>query len=248
MLLTQTARERGLYSTILYELGLATYWGKYRIELKILKQLSLKKANVYELKWKRLRHIDAHYSTVLRALRRLEKKKLVRIVSSNKVGRRKKIYACTLLGELVVTLARNGLRATAQIVAEKSQSFRECVGVHFSFDPDYHFSLTEETIREIARSKRGEMVTSPDLDVYVRNIELKWVRENIIEELNDISSRPKILKYLKKIAHIDWISDWVMQAIEKYAERENEWLQTLEDFRREIKLTRFFDVDARASD
>ena len=236
MLLPQTARESGL----LYELGLATYWGKYKIELKILKQLSLKRANVYELKWKRLRGIDAHYSTVLRALRRLEEKKLVRIVSSSKVGRRRKIYACTLLGELVVALARNGLRAAAQIVAASSPSFRECLGVHLSFDPDYSFSLTEETIREIARSKRGEMVTRPDLDVCVRKIELRWFSENIIEELNNLSSRPKILKYLRKITHIDWISDWVMRAIEKYAERENEWLQTLEDFKREAKLTQYF--------
>ena len=218
--------------SILVKLGLITWLGKRKIALEILEQLSRRKANVYELKWKRLRGIDAHYSTVLRALRRLEEKKLVRIVSSSKAGRRKKIYACTLLGELVVVLARDGLRAVAQIVAESSQSFRECVEVHLSFDLDYDIDLTIEVISEILRNRRGEMVTRPDLDVYVRKVELRWFNENIIEELNNLSSRPKILKYLRKINHINWISDWMMQAIEKYAERENEWLETLEDFKR----------------
>lgn len=210
---TQFASE----NAILYELRLINWLGKKKIEYKILEQLSRQKANVYEIKWKRLRGIDAHYSTVLRALRRLEEKKLVRIVSSSKVGRRNKIYACTLLGELVVVLERNGLRAVAQIIAESSPSFRECLGVHFSFDPDYYFSLAIGIIWEILRNRGGEMVMRPDLDVYARRIELRWVKENIIEALNNPSSRPMILEYLKKITHINWISDWVVQVIEKYA-------------------------------
>lgn len=227
-------------SRILVKLGLITWLGKRKIALEILEQLSRRKANVYELKWKRMRGIDAHYSTVLRALRRLEEKKLVRIVSSSKVGRRKKIYACTLLGELAIVLARDGLRAVAQIVAESSPSFRECLGVHLSFDPHYYVYLTRGVIWEILGNKRGEMVTRPDLDAYVRKIELRWFSENIIEELNNLSSRPKILKYLRKITHIDWISDWVMHAIERYAEMESEWLQTLKDFEREVKRARVF--------
>jgi len=242
MLHPQTWRERGLLSG----LGLATYWGKYKIELKILKQLRLKRANVYELKWKKLRDVNVHYSTVLRALKRLEQKKLVRIVSLNKVGRRRKIYACTLLGELIVATAEVGLKAGAQIIAESSKSFRECIGVHLGLDPDYPFYLTEEIIWEIARSKRGEMVIRPDLDFYVRNIERRWVRKNIIEELSNLSSRPRILRYLKKITHIDWIRHYVKQGTMQYAKRENEWLQTLEDFGREAKLSRFFEADKEA--
>jgi len=31
-----------------------------------------------------------------------------------------------------------------------------------------------------------------------------------------------------------------MKAIERYAKEENEWLQTLEDFKRDVKLTKLY--------
>lgn len=234
---------------ILYKLHLSA---RGKTELEILKQLSHGSANVYELKWKRLRNIDVHYSTVLRALRRLEKKKLVRVVSSKEVGRRDKTYVCTLAGELVVALARNGMSGAARIIAESSKSFRECVGAHLSFGSDYHLSMTESIIWNILESEKGQTAMRSDLDVYVENVELEWVKANIIkaiiydpsrpdfDEYYHPFSRPEILRYLKKITHISWISDRVVQVIEKYVEKENEWLQALEDFKREVKLTRYF--------
>jgi len=221
----------------LYKFGLSA---RGKTELEILKKLSRGRANVYELKWKRLRDVDVHYSTVLRALRRLEKKKLVRVVSQRDVGRRGKMYACTLVGELVVALARNGLSGAARIIDESSKSFRECVGVHLSFDSNYPLLMTESIIWNILNSKRGDTAVRSDLDVYVKNVELEWVKANIVKALFCDSSRPEILRYLKKITHISWISDRVVQVIEKYVEKENEWLQALEDFKREVKLTRYF--------
>ena len=89
---------------ILYKFGLSA---RGKTELEILKKLSQGSANVYELKWKRLRDIDVHYSTVLRALRRLEKKKLVRVVSQKNSGRRGKTYACTLVGSAGTSTSRS---------------------------------------------------------------------------------------------------------------------------------------------
>ena len=235
---------------ILYELGLSA---RGKTELEILKKLSHSSANVYELN-KRLRDIGVHYSTVLRALRRLKKKKLVRVVSERDVGRREKKYACTLLGDLVVALARNGMSGVARIVAESSRSFRECVKVHLSFDSNYPLSLTESVIRNILKSERGEHTVLSDLDTYMRKAGLEWVKANIVKALLydpsqlDFSermhytplSRPEILRYLKKVAHISWISDWLVQVIEKYVEKEKEWLQGLEDFKREVKLARLY--------
>lgn len=222
---------------ILYNFGLSA---RGKTELEILKELSRGSANVYELKRKRLRDIDVHYSTVLRALRRLEKKKLVRVVSSKEVGRHSKTYVCTLVGELVVALSRNGMSGATRIVAESSKSFRECVGAHLSFDSDYPLSMIESVIMNISESEKGETATRSDLDAYVRNAELEWVKANIVKELIYNPSRPRILRYLKKVTHINWISDWLVQIIEKYVEKEKEWLQELEDFKREVKLTQFF--------
>jgi len=235
---------------ILYRLHLSA---RGKTELEVLKELSHGDANVYELKWKRLRNVDVHYSTVLRALRRLEEKKLVRVKSSKEGERHTKTYACTMLGEFVVALARNGLSGAVRMLAENSQSFRECVGVHSSFDSNYPSSMTELTIRNILDSERGETLVHSDLDVYVRKTELEWVNANILKALIYDPSRPdfddeyypplsrhEILRYLKKITQINWISDRVVEAIEKYVEKEREWLQELEDFKREVKLARFF--------
>lgn len=236
---------------ILYRFGLSA---RGKTELETLKKLSYGKANVYELK-KNLRDIGVHYSTVLRALRRLEKKKLVRVASQRDVGRREKTYACTLVGELVVVLARNGLSGAARVVAESSRSFHECVGAHLPFDSYYPLSMTESIIWNIWNSKKGETAVRSDIDVYVRNVELEWVKANIVKALfYDPSrpaymhedgdylplSRPEILGYLKRITHINWISDWVAEVIEKYVEKEKEWLQELEDFKRDVKLARIF--------
>jgi DNA-binding PadR family transcriptional regulator len=135
---------------ILYKFGLSA---RGKTELEILKNLSKGSANVYELKWKRLRDIDVHYSTVLRALRRLEKKKLVRVVSQRDSGHRGKTYACTLLGNLVVALTKKGLSGAAKIVAENSRSFRECIRIHLSFDSDYPSIMMESVILKILNTK-----------------------------------------------------------------------------------------------
>lgn len=239
---------------ILYKFGLSA---RGKTELEILKRLSHGSANVYELT-KRLRDIGVHYSTVLRALRRLEKKKLVRVVSERDVGRRERTYACTLIGDLVVVLSRSGISGAWRIVAENSKSFHEYVRVHLSFDSEYPLSMTESVIWNIWKSKNGETAVRSDIDVYVRKAVLEWVKANIVRALfydpsrpADIGdgyphgyyiplSRPEILRYLKMITHINWISSWIVEVVEKYVKKERDWLQELDDFKREVKLARFF--------
>ncbi len=182
----------------------------------------------------------------------MEKKKLVRVVSQRDAGRREKTYACSLLGDLVVALTKNGLSGAAQIVAESSKSFRECVEVHLPFNSNYPLLLTESVIWNVLKSERGEHAVRSDLDIYVRNVELEWVKANIVRALfydpsqpnfgdgNYTLSRPQILRYLKKVTHIGWISDWLVQVVEKYVEKEKEWLQALEDFKREVRLVRLY--------
>lgn len=232
---------------ILYKLGLSA---RGKTELEILKKLSQGSANVYERKWKKLRNLDVHYSTVLRALRRLGKKKLVRVKSSKQGERRTKTYACTVLGELVAALARNGIDGAAQIVAESSSSFRECVGERV-FEP---WLITESVIWNILESEKPESFTLSDFDVYVKKVMLEQIEANLVRALfYDPSrpnfddryylplSRPEILRHLNKFTHIGWIADWLVQIIEKYVEKENEWLQALEDFKREVRLAKSFD-------
>lgn len=198
---------------------------KWKVDLKILDKLLPSKANVYELKHRRLKDSDEHYSTVLRALRRLERKRFVKLVSSEKEGRRNKTYACTLLGELVIVVARKGMEAASQIIAESSQSFRECLEIR----PSHWEQLTMETIRGVFNSKGEDAVTHSDLDLYVRNAEFNWARNNIIKNLNDLSSRPDIRGYLRALPNIKWLGKWLAPTLEKHVEKEGAWLQTLRD-------------------
>ncbi len=105
----------------------------------------------------------------------------------------------------------------------------------------------------ILKSERIESALRSDLDVYVRKAVLEWVKAKIAKALfYDPSrpdfdegfyiplSRPEILRYLKKVTHISWISDWLVQIVEKHVEKEKEWLQALEDFEREVKLSRLY--------
>jgi len=242
---------------ILYKFGLSA---RGKTELEILKKLSQSSANVYNLNQKIRCNIDVHYSTVLRALRRLEEKMLVRVVSQRNSGRREKIYVCTLLGQLVVALAKKGISGAVRILAENSKSFRECIQVHSSFNYDYQSMMTESLILNNLNTKKMQPVFLSELDDNVRTIELEWIKENIVRALfydpsaNDFDrglidsdyrislyvplSRSEILRYLRKIVHISWIRDFVIQFIEQYIEKENEWLQALKDFTMEAKLAR----------
>jgi len=246
---------------ILYRFGLSA---RGKTELEILKKLSQGSTNVYKLNRKTKCDIDVHYSTVLRALRRLEKKRLVKVVSQGNSGRREKKYACTILGQLVVALAKKGMSGAVRIVAESSKSFRECIRVH-SFvrsriNYDYESMMMELVILNLKNTKKVESVIPSELDEHVRNIELEWIRENIVNalfhdssanhfhrgridsdyriSLYDPLSRSEILRYLRKIVHTSWMRDFVIQFIEHYIEKENEWLQALKDFKMEVKLAR----------
>jgi DNA-binding PadR family transcriptional regulator len=242
---------------ILYKFGLSA---RGKTELEILKKLSQGSTNVYKLNRKIKSDTDVHYSTVLRALRRLEKKRLVKVVSQENSGRHEKKYACTLLGQLVVALAKKGISGAVRIVAEISKSFRECIRVHSSVNYDYKSMMMELVILNLLNSKKAETVTPSELDEQVRNIELEWIKENIVRALfydssaNDFNhgridndyrislyvplSRSEILRYLRKIVHINWMSDYVIQFIELYIEKENEWLQALKDFKMDAKIAR----------
>lgn len=232
-----TNRHRNL---ILQKLGLK----EGETELKILAGLSKvtvgEAANVYELS-KKLSDVG-HYSTILRALRRLEQKKLVRGVLSIE-GRREKVYFTTFLGDLIIALAHGGWKATAQILAESSSSFRECIKAHFFRNPYRYWSLTRDIIKILCM----RVDVPPNIEGTVRHSEIDWIKEHIATYLNDPSCRPWISKYLTKMSHVSWIKSELIPFIDYHIEVEKEWLRTLADFKKDllsaekgVKLTQYF--------
>lgn len=221
------------------------------IKLRILIELSKAgQTNVYVL-WKRLRKV-VHYSTILRALRLLRLMNLVRVISSNETERNARIYAITRFGELILALAKDGWRLVAQLLAEVSPSFRECIMVHFSDAPYYYWNLARDIIEEYVKTTWEHLGENIDLDSLldieeiVKRIELDWIKTNIVEQLSDPSSLPLVSKYIKKASNISWIRSELLPYINDYIEEEKKELQILDGFRSEmlsvekrVKLTQF---------
>lgn len=211
--------------------------------LRVLTELSeAGGANVYEL-WRKMPGVG-HYSTVLRALRKLEQENLVRVVPSSGEGRSQKICAMTLYGELILALVKDGWKLAAQLLAEKSSTFRDCIRAHFSRDPYYYWGLTRDIIEEI---KTYIIIDIPDIEEIVRRLEIEWIEAHIVEELDNPSSRLWISKYLKRMSHAGWIRSELLPYLADYIEKERDWLQTLDGFKNDLlsvekraKLTQFF--------
>lgn len=224
------------------------------IKLRILMELSeAGQTNVYQL-WKRLHDEHArYYTTVLRALHPLKTMHLVRVVPSSGTGRSERIYAITLLGDLILALVKGGWKSAAELLAERSPSFRECIRAHFSRDPYRYWSLTRDVIEEYVKIAWEYIATDVDIDSFtdveeiVRRYEIEWVKEHIVNELNDPSSRLWISKYLKKMSQVDWIWSELLSFLDDHIAQEKEWLQTLDEFKsdlvsaeKRVKLTQFF--------
>jgi len=213
-----------------------------KIKIRILTKLSTTgQTNVYKL-WKSL-HDAGHYTTVLRALGPLQLMKLVRVAPSSGTGRKSRMYSITLLGELILALVKGGWRSAAQLLAENSPSFRECIRAHFSRNPYRYWSLTRDVIKEYVETAWKYL--DPDVDIapfidieeVVKRIEVDWIKAHITEQLDDPSSRPWISKYLKRMSHFDWIASELSAFLDNYITNEREWLQTLEEFRRDLLLS-----------
>jgi DNA-binding PadR family transcriptional regulator len=236
-------RAREDLNNVLGALGLKEGGTEFRILMELSKTRT---ANVYEL-WKRLPDVG-HYSTVLRAIKRLNfrEKNLVQNWHASKGGRRKTTYTLTLFGDLIVALVKGGWRSAAQLLAESSLSFCECILAHFSRDPYYYWSLTRHIIEEV---KPYIIIDIPEIEEIVRRIEINWIKEHITEALNDPSSRSWISTYLKRMAHVNWIISTrtdLLSFIDSYIKEQEEWLQVLNDCKSDLlavekhpKLTEF---------
>ncbi len=76
----------------------------------------------------------------------------MRVVSSKEVERNEKIYTITRFGELILALGKDGWRQVAQLLAEVSPGFRECIIMHFSDEPYYYCHLTRDVIEEYVKA------------------------------------------------------------------------------------------------
>jgi hypothetical protein len=211
--------------------------------------LKIGKANVYKLsKTQDL----GHYSTVLRALRRLRKWNLVRLLPEGNSNRGEKVFTLTLFGEFVAVLAKGGWQEVAQKLAEISQKFCECIETHQTINKYHYLYVAEDTLLGLMFSPRFTHI-QPDIEELVITAEHGWIMDTVIEKLHDYKSRPEAIKELKKLSHIDWIRSLIFSIIDEETAIESDWLNVLANFRKDLKsaeknaqLTQFVNAQERA--
>jgi DNA-binding PadR family transcriptional regulator len=198
-------------------------------ESEILKSLlKLSCANIYRLS--RATRDAGQYSTVLRALRRLEGKRLAQIATTIDEGRKQKKYCLTLLGELVASLAKGGWKLAAEKLAEHSSRFRELVTAHHSFEPDYYIFMTRDIIEGFNQFPRYKNV-EPNVEELVTATESEWISRAIVENLHDPKERAEVFMEVKKVSQVGWIRPIVISLIDGFIREEKELLDELVHFK-----------------
>ena len=160
-----------------------------------------------------------HYPTVLRALKKLEERRLVQVLSDKGI-RGERIYAPTLVGMLVSYIINGEEKKQTTLVVKNSSLFREL----YKIDKDDYWRkrVVQEIILDVYRKKEPRSVddvikneVEDYLDDYVLNrldedpewirkiSEVKWIRPlavRVIEdELNRLKRNVEALNKLKKI-------------------------------------------------
>jgi len=213
-------------------------------ESKILKSLlKIGCANIYRLS--RVSKDAGQYSTVLRALRRLERKRLVQVTTTIGKQRKQKKYSLTLLGELTASLAKGGWKLAAEKLAAHSSRFRESVTAHHSFNAYYYWPQTRDVIERLNKFPKYKNV-EPNVEELVTAIEREWIFESIVQNLSDSEARATVFMEVKKLSHVDWIRPIVISFIDDFVGEEKEWLdelvhlkEALVSAQKNAKLTQF---------
>jgi len=201
-------------------------------EFRILKKLQLGRANVYKLA--KSSRDAGHYSTILRALRRMERKRLVKVVKGSNSGERKqKVYEVTLLGELVKSLAIGGWKRVAEKIAAGSSKFQDCQKAHQPLDPYYYWHQAHNMIESLMHLPVPSNLQI-DLDRAAEENECDWIKANVIEKLSNPQTRSQDLHRLEILSNVHWIKSVIVHLLDEYSNEWGTWLKTLEDFKLEL--------------
>jgi DNA-binding PadR family transcriptional regulator len=202
---------------------------KPRNEFKILRRLvKLGRANTYEIS-KSLKDAG-HYSTILRALRRMEKKGLVYTISGEHKNRGQKTYKVTLLGEIIKSLAEGNWKSAAEKIASQSSRFRDCQKMLQALGSDYFEYLTYHVIESLMYP-----TTLRDLEAECKQVEEEvtecsgnWIRKNVMPKFNDLKTRSDSLRQVEQLMDIPWMRSIVIQCVEDYVSELKDWLRTID--------------------
>jgi DNA-binding PadR family transcriptional regulator len=221
-----------LFAYKVVKLGKTEYQMRLRArgEFKILRRLAqLGHANVYEIS-KSLKDAG-HYSTILRALRRMERKGLVHtIIGDHADDRSQKTYEVTLLGKAIKSLGEGDWKRAAEKIAEQSSRFRDCQRMYQVLGYNYYEYLTYYVIESLMYP-----ATSRDLEAECKQVDEeitqrsdRWIRKIVMPKLYCRETRSEGLHQIEQLVEIPWMRPIAIQCIEEYVSDMKDWLRTIE--------------------
>jgi predicted transcriptional regulator len=227
-------RKLGLYTLRVIEGKVLLDYTENNAFRILKKLLQLGGANVYELA--KFSKNAGHYSTILRALRRMEKRGLVKVVPKDSTsGRNEKVYEVTLFGELIESLASGGWKGMAEKIAVIAPRFQDCQRAYERFDPSYYWHHAYSIVESLMRTPMPNNVKF-EIERVVTENEGEWIKTNLIKKLNDPQTVSQNLHYLKELSDVQWIGCIVLQLLDEYYSEWEKWLKTLNAFRHELSF------------
>jgi len=177
-----------------------------RTEAKILDTIVKEKSgNAYSL-WKASGL--KHYPTVLRALKKLEEKRLVQVLSE-KGMRGERTYTPTLVGTLITYKVKGEEKKIVEMVEKNSSLFREL----YKIDKDDNWALRvfSEIMMDFYRK-----IEPRSFDAIIRKEVESWLDDYF---LNRLGEDPE---WITKLSKVKWIRPLALKLIED----EIDWLKT----------------------
>lgn len=192
-------------------------------EAKVLGALArINRGNAYQI-WK-----DSglkHYPTVLRTLKKLEKKRLVTTLATIG-GRGGKAFCSTQQGTFVLHISSGDEKRLVDIATKESSLLQEL------FKMQKADNLVFEAIRRfILESCKGERSSSLDDAVQYT---MEW---SVIDGLNDgiWNRQPEELVWLTKMSRVGWIRDLIFEHIKDERERIAKGTESLDAFETRLR-------------
>ena len=185
-----------------------------RIDHKVLETLIVTKSgSAYSI-----RKVSGlkHYPTVLRSLKKLEKKRCVEVVIDRMEGRTTRIYAPTPLGKLTYFILRGESAQVTRTIALSSPLFQEMVNSKVQGIDEWAYYVARYMLFHLDEEK------PPTLDDVLKDIVSGSLKEDILNIL-DQKSRNEILQITKA----EWIRKLAIEETEKEIRRSREYLEQL---------------------
>jgi hypothetical protein len=196
-----------------------------KTEAKILNTIAVvKRGNAYGL-WKTSGL--KHYPTVLRTLKKLEKKRLVQALSESGT-RGERIYVPTLVGTLVSYVFNGEKKKIVKMVEENSSLFRELYKM--DRDEDWAFVVAEDIISDFYRKKEPR-----SFDEAIEDRLQGLIVDNMVDFVHN--KIEKGMEWILKFSKIKWIRELAIREIEGERTRLRQATNSLDELARKVRTT-----------